>query len=515
MLNLPVGIQDFEELRTGGYVYVDKTKFIHTLATTGKYYFLSRPRRFGKSLLLSTINSLYQGKQALFNGLWISEHWNFESRHPVLLLGFSSIGYKSIGLTAAISLRLQELAKGYGIDIQQQQGIELQLRKLILELADTHGKVVLLVDEYDKPIIDYLDTPKQAMKHREVLKQLYAVLKDLDRSLEMVFLTGVSKFSRMSVFSELNNLEDLTMQRAYANMLGYTQQELEHSFANRLAGHAPEHGGHHNLLTKIQAWYNGYSWDGQQRVYNPHSILNFLKQGTFKNFWFTSGTPTFLVKLAKQRHLYNLEQLQVAEAGLESFELDRIGTEALLFQTGYITILTISGTGLITLGYPNQEVRLSMLQHLLDAFTASEPGLGSLPATAMAQAMAQDDTDTFCQQLNSLLNTIPYELHLGKEAYYHSIVFMALSLVGVHVQAEVHVATGRLDAVVSTDNTVYLIEFKVNQTADTAMQQIEERNYADAYTGGNKRVVALGINFNTQNKSLDGCHTKQLYQPTH
>jgi hypothetical protein len=293
-MKYPIGIQDFRELREGGYVYVDKTKHLHRIITGGKFFFLSRPRRFGKSLLLSTINELYKGSKELFQGLWIENHWDWEGEHrPVIWLRFASFNYKDNELKAAIQNGVEKAAESMGIELNNRE-LAHPLQDLIQKAHHRFGKkVVLLIDEYDKPIIDYLDEPEKAEANRDTLKWFYSVLKDSDPYLELVFITGVSAFSKVSIFSDLNNLYNLSLVAPARTLLGITQEELEHYFAEPLKTVDKK---------EVRRWYNGYSWGGTEKVYNPFSILSFFRGGgEYRNFWFETGTPTFLVKEMKKR----------------------------------------------------------------------------------------------------------------------------------------------------------------------------------------------------------------------
>jgi hypothetical protein len=503
MHKLPVGLQNFQVLRTGGYLYVDKTALLHRLVTEGKYYFLSRPRRFGKSLMVSTLAELFQGHRELFTELWIDDQWDWTQTNPVIHLSLNSMGYKEIGLEKALALRLNEIAAHYGLSLQSEAN-SLRLRELIQQLHRSFGPAVVLIDEYDKPIIDYLDDLPRAEHHRDLLKSFYSVLKDADPHLRLVLLTGVSKFSQVSIFSELNNLADLTLHPEYTTLLGYTQAELEHYFAERLTELAPQFGGKDALLQQIKKWYNGYSWDGVNYVYNPFSVLSFFSQKQFRNFWFETGTPTFLVKLLNREHAYQLEDIRASAAVFSSFELRRIDPKALLFQTGYITICSVDEDQTYTLSYPNKEVRDSLLQYLLAEYTQSYPSDTPVRAQQMKQALQAGNTRDFVEALNGLFATIPYQIFIAdREAYYHSVTYLALSLMGTFVQVEVSQSNGRPDAVVHTANTIYVMEFKLDEQAEEALAQIKMKGYAQPYLKQGKEVKAIGIRFSSEQKQLD------------
>ncbi len=374
MQKLPIGIQDFRELREGGYLFIDKTPHIERLLGHGKYFFLSRPRRFGKSLLLSTIKEIYSGSKELFGGLWIEKNWDWTKKHPVLHFHFNSIGHQGLGLEKAIGVELKELAKEQNI-VLEQEGIVGQFRELLKKLTLRDGKVVLLIDEYDKPIIDYLDKEKRQQAHanQAILKRFYSVIKSSDPYLEFLLITGVSKFSKTGVFSELNNLEDLTLDWQFSSMTGYTQEEIEHYFEPyRALARKRNKCDDEELAKRLKVWYNGYSWDAEIYVYNPFSILNFFKKGEFQNFWFETGTPTFLVNILKEHFYYEFDEEEVGATAFNSYDIDNLDIIPLLFQTGYLTIKE-KNRNLYTLGYPNQEVKESMLQHLISAFRHSKP----------------------------------------------------------------------------------------------------------------------------------------------
>ena len=502
MKKLPIGLQDFARLRKEDFLYVDKTELLYQLATGGVYYFLSRPRRFGKSLLVSTLSELFQGQRELFEGLWIEDHWDWSKTYPVITLRLNQGTYKVTGLEAFLTEELRLQAEAYGLELQG-TAYPSQLRHLVTTLSKQYGQVVVLIDEYDKPILDYLHDIPQAEHHREVLKNFYSVLKPLDPHLRFVLLTGVSKFSRVSIFSELNNLKDLTVHSQYATLLGCTQEELEHYFAERLDQLAPQFGGREALLTQIKQWYNGYSWDAKHFVYNPFSILNFFDRASFENFWFETGTPTFLVKLLKREQKYDFEQVLASAAALGSFELDRLHPVTLLFQTGYLTIRSRDEDMAYTLVYPNKEVRHSLLQHLLGEYTEESPSDTYIRAKQMKDALKREDLEGFVESLNGLFASIPYQIFIAdKEAYYHSVTFLALSLMGSFIQVEVSQANGRPDAVVHLEQVIYVLEFKLDEPAEVALAQIQEKGYATPYLNQGKTVKAVGLSFSSEQKAL-------------
>lgn len=368
MKKYPIGIQDFRKLREGDFLYVDKTETIFDLIESGQYYFLSRPRRFGKSLLLSTLKYLFQGEKELFKGLWIEDKYQFEP-HPVLHFSFSTLGYKELGLETGLHQVLDRKASDADITLEQ-QGVGPRFQELLEKLSQKGKKVVLLIDEYDKPLVDYIDKPEMAETNRDILKTFFSVIKDADPFLRFFLITGVSKSSKVSLFSDLNHLRDITMGEQFETIAGYTQPELDtyfkpaiEQFAQKL-GKSPE-----ALKEEIRHWYNGYSWGTDRRLYNPFSILNLFAAKRFANYWWESGTPTFLIKRLREEFQYDLDQLIAGQIMFESFTIHDLNWMALLFQTGYLTVQNYDPeANLYTLGYPNREVKDTMHQHLLAAY---------------------------------------------------------------------------------------------------------------------------------------------------
>ncbi len=505
MQKLPIGIQNFSELRTGGYLYVDKTKDIHNLVTSGKYYFMSRPRRFGKSLLVSTMKELFSGSKELFTGLWIEDRWDWSKTHPVLHIPFSSLDYQVNGLYEELQQYIQNAAKEHEIELQP-DSLKNQFEELLRKLAAKKNRVVLLIDEYDKPIIDYLGKEiEQAKENREILKNFYSIIKDSDPHLRLVFITGVSKFSKVSIFSDLNNLNDITLHKRYSTMLGYTQEELEANFTDHIKALAEEEGLS-DVLQKIKHWYNGYSWDARKFVYNPFSILLLFDNLHFTNHWFKTATPTFLIDLIQKQQYYDFDGVQVNASFFDAFQIDRdIPLGALLFQTGYLTIKSYDPTtDLYTLGYPNWEVRKSMLEYLLSAFASLDPGMEAQPVLKARRALQEENIEQLVEVINHLLYNLPHQLHdQREERFYHLLLHIFFDYIGLEIHSEVNTARGRLDAVVELEDKVYCFEFKYNGTASEALAQIKQRGYLDKYRSSGKKLIAIGINFNSEKREVD------------
>lgn len=501
---LPVGIQTFSKIIDENYLYVDKTALIYRLLRSGGYFFLSRPRRSGKSLTLSTIASIYRGERALFAGLWIEEQWDWNAVHPVIHLSFSGIGYRTQGLAKAIEAELRLVGGQLGISFEE-IGIDRMFAELLRKLS-AMAKVVLLIDEYDKPIIDYLDDPEQAITNRDILKTFYSVIKDADPYLEFLLITGVSKFSKVSIFSDLNNLDDITLDRDFAALTGYTQAELEHAFAPYMPEAEKQlRLTHQELLDQLRYWYNGYSWDGVTYVYNPFSILCFFRKADFRNFWFETGTPTFLLKLLREQWLYKLNDLTVSERTLTSYDIQELQAIPILFQTGYLTIKAKDRLGQYTLDYPNAEVKESMLEYLISDLR-HEPELLATPMVIqLYNAFRANDLEEVIKLVKSIFKNIPSQIFLSKaEAYYHSLIYLVFFYLGQYTQCEVNTNNGRLDCVVQSPTHIYILEFKLDESAATALTQIKDRGYADKYMADPRSKVLLGINFSSQTKTVDG-----------
>ncbi|MEM6262296.1 MAG: AAA family ATPase [Bacteroidota bacterium] len=501
----PIGIQDFEKLRKEGYLYVDKTRQMYNLINSGSYFFFSRPRRFGKSLLLSTMKYFFQGRRDLFEGLWVDTDIDHDwEPHPVLHFSFSSMGYKSIGVEKALLRLLNDAAEEHGITLKNQD-LSGCFRELIHTLGSGTRKVVLLIDEYDKPLTDYLDDLPQAEENRQVLKNFFSIIKDSDPYLRLLLLTGVAKFSKVSLFSDLNNLLDITLAPQHATLTGYTPEEMDHYFgeaypmlaeANDMS--VPE------IKDAIRTWYNGYQWKIGSPVYNPFSALNLFYSGRFANFWWESGTPTFLLKLLKKHHQYDLSKLRAGFAVFDTFTLENQDWLALLFQTGYLTLKhQPSRARYYYLDYPNLEVKEVMFQHLLATYRES-PVTSSYPLWLdMKDALDAGDMEGFIEQINILFSTIPYQLFdAKKERFFHAVLHLTFQGMGLLTQSEVSTAKGRVDTVVHSETGVYVMEFKLDEPAQAALDQIREKQYGLAYLKEGKPVTAMGISFSSETRMV-------------
>jgi hypothetical protein len=505
---LPIGIQSFEDLRENGYLYVDKTENIYKLITTGKVYFLSRPRRFGKSLLISTMEALFKGKKELFEGLWIYDKWDWTRQYPVIRIDWTCIEHSTPEeIEISMTGFLQDVAEVYDVTLRKKFASDCFAELIRLLHEKTGQKVVVLIDEYDIPILDVIGSSSEAIdRMRKVLQKFYKILKATDEHLKFIFLTGVSKFSGLSIFSALNNLDDLTIDEQYASICGYTQQELESYFAEYI-NQVSEHLNmtRDELLKNIRKWYDGYTWDGKTPVYNPFSTLLFFKKKEFACYWFRTGTPTFLINILKNRNAIDtvLEPITVGQRAFDSFDPEKIEEKPLLFQTGYLTVrhkeLTGDGQPLYTLDVPNSEVRESLLEHLLNVYTDYSVVETEMLRKDMQQHIREYDAEGLEKDLRRMLAYVPYELHIGKEAYYHSILLIWIKLLGFDIQGELMTNIGRIDAVWNQPELTVVAELKyhadksVESLLNEAMTQIRDRRYYEKCL--DRKVMLMGVAF--------------------
>ena len=509
---LPLGVQAFETFTSRNCVYVDKTEHVLRMTDEGMFYFLSRPRRFGKSLLVSVLKCLFQAKRELFDGLRIAEPgmWEWEE-HPVVILDFNGITHDTPeNLRSALGMSLEETAGNFGVEAGKPL-LKEKFRELILGLYQKTGMpVVILVDEYDKPIIDHLGRGEAAMEtardNRDILKSLFGVLKDTDISplLRFVFITGVSKFSRVSIFSELNNLRDITMNPDYADMLGYTREELETCFARHIARFSRKTDMSGTEVRKnLGHRYDGYRFSRKNiKVFNPFSVLSSLMETDFGNYWFETGTPTFLVNLLGERgwHLPEIEKTEVTESVFSTYDIDDLRPEALLFQTGYLTIKDVRD-GIHSLGYPNHEVRTAFLEILLRSLAEGATGTGISKFVLLSKYLRGEDFDAFFETVTAIFAAIPYTLGAKRdEAYFHTLFYLMVSASGADVENEILSCRGRIDLVAEFRDSVHITEFKCNRSAKAAIGQIRKRGYAEKYRQGGKRIFLIGVSFSTERR---------------
>ena len=502
---LPIGIQSFEVIRTENYYYVDKTPFVKKLVEEGKYYFLSRPRRFGKSLFLDTLRQAFLAKRELFQGLFLENNWDWSVKYPVIHISFGAGVHRAV---EELFVTQEEIitahAQKYEVSLSR-PSLKGRFLELIELLAQKYGqKVVILVDEYDKPILDNIERKDLALEMREALKNFYSVIKDADPYLKFCFLTGVTKFSKVSLFSGLNNLKDITIHPEYATICGYTQSEFEKTFADRLEGLD---------LEEVRRWYNGYSWLGEP-VYNPFDILLFLDLREFLPFWFETGTPTFLIKLLVERKYYipELENLEVGEELIESFDVDTIRPETILFQTGYLTIdkveYLLGKKRSYKLRYPNLEVKSAFTGHLLNYFV-EDLKAKTQNEIRLARLLETGDIEGLIDVFRAFFASIPHDWYRktelsGYEGFYASIFYCYFTALGLDVRVEDATNYGRLDMAVLFDGRCFLFEFKVVELEPEgrALEQLKAKRYHEKYLDRCREVYLIGVEFSKKERNI-------------
>lgn len=505
MQRLPLGIQTFSQIIEQNMLYVDKTGFIKPLVDGYKYVFLSRPRRFGKSLFLSTLGEYFSGNKELFRGLDVYDDVP-SVRFPVLRFDFSRLSSSTAAnLNETLLNNLRGLAKEFSIDAES-EFIGDFLSELVRGISNSHNKrVVILIDEYDKPIVDHLDNPELATANREILREFYSVIKSLDDQIEFMFVTGVSKFTKVSLFSGLNQITDITLDEKFAAVCGYTQAELELRFGKFIKNTSsviyldePE------LMEKIRFWYNGYSWDGKTKLYNPYAILNFFSISRFRNYWWDTGTPGYLLKLIKSGNydITDFSNPEITESTSQFEDLSRPDLMSLLFQTGYLTISRIVlhyGMEKFYLAVPNYEVQNSLYSMLFADKTGKPLTDINQKSFDFLYYLDNLEIEKFRETLVYLFSQIPYQLHIPEEKYYHSLFIMIMHMAGINFQAEVSTPAGRIDGVIEFPNSVFVIEFKYNKPAVDGLDQILKKKYYEKYLSGGKKLYLLGAGITRNN----------------
>ena len=502
---LPIGIQTFRKIREENYYYVDKTAHIRRLMDEGTHYFLSRPRRFGKSLFLDTLKELFEGNEPLFEGLYIHGRWDWQVRYPVVRLDFGSGNFNEVGyLQANVMAQLHAIAEEAGIAPRYDTAPECFGDLIRVLYRQVGQRVVVLVDEYDKPILDALEVPEIARANRDFLRGLYSTIKSNDAHIKFTFLTGVSKFSKVHLFSGLNNLTDLTIDPRYSAICGYTEADLDTVFAPELPGLDRE---------AIRDWYNGYSWLGEEKVYNPFDILLLFRRHSFEAYWFETGTPTFLIETLFKRQISSLKLDEMIGSSdlLSTFDVDEIATEALLFQTGYLTIAgaeSLGGESLYRLGYPNREVRQSLNRSLL-RYLVQDSTHQMANSVRLYRLLEADDFEGLKTLFHAFFASIPYEWYTNNdianfEGYYASVFYSYFAGLGLDITVEDSSSHGRVDLAVHFNGNVYLFEFKVVELASdgAAMAQLQEKRYADKYRSLNQPIHLIGVEFSKNTRNI-------------
>ena len=503
MKKLPIGIQTFTEIITKDYLYIDKTKEAYKLIESGtKFYFLSRPRRFGKSLFLSTLKEIFEGNKKLFEGLYIYDKYDWSTKYPVIKLDFFGDLRSPEALKKSIMAVLRENQKRLGVECIDVDSADVCLRELIINSYQKHKQqVVVLIDEYDKAILDNLDQMGVAKENREIIKALYSVLKGSEEYIKFAFLTGVSKFSKASIFSGLNMLKDISLDKRYGNICGYTQNDIETTILPYLNGVD---------LEKLKVWYNGYNFL-KDSVYNPFDILLFIdNQHIYKNYWFETGTPTYLIKLIEQNNYFlpKLTNITVDDKLLNSFDIDNIDLEVILYQSGYLTMDKIVMTPFDTIEYrlklPNKEVKISLYDYIIGLLFKQN---GNEKKISLYNALYNGEIENLKKSLDSIFASIPYNNYTNNpiadyEGFYASVIYVYFQSLGIDIVGEDVTNKGRIDLTLKLDDYIYIVEFKVGK--ENALEQIKQKGYAQKYISSGKQIYLVGINFDREQRCISG-----------
>ena len=504
----PIGIQNFESLRKDGYLYVDKTALIYQLAKRGRYYSLNRPRRFGKSLLISTLEAYFQGKRELFQGLAMEELEKEWLQHPILHLDLNIEKYDSIeSLGNILNNALTRWEKIYG-DEPSEASFSLRFAGIIRRAHELTGqRVVILVDEYDKPMLQAINNEELQREFRNTLKPFYGALKTMDGDIKFALLTGVTKFGKVSVFSDLNNLNDISMDKQYVSLCGMTEEEIHRYFEDDLRRLATAQDmTYEETCTRLKEAYDGYHFrQNSEGIYNPFSVLNTFAKQEFGSYWFETGTPTYLVELLKQNH-YNLEQMSHEETNsevLNSIYADE-SPIPVIYQSGYLTIKDYDPRfENYILGFPNREVEEGFIKFLMPFYTNVNKVESPFEIQQFTREIESGQPDAFLRRLQSFFADTPYELIRDLEVHYQNVLFIVFRLVGFYVKAEYHTSEGRVDLVLQTDRYIYVMEFKLEGSAEEALQQIEAKHYARPFEADSRQLFKIGINFDNNTRNIE------------
>lgn len=505
----PIGIQNFESLRQDGYFYIDKTALIYKMVKTGRYYFLSRPRRFGKSLLISTLEAYFQGKKELFEGLTIEKLEKDWVKYPILHLDLNIEKYdKPESLDQILDKSLTAWEKLYGAE-PSERSFSLRFAGIIQRAFEQTGqRVAILVDEYDKPMLQAIGDEALQKSFRDTLKPFYGALKTMDGCIKFAILTGVTKFGKVSVFSDLNNLDDISMWNEYIDICGINDKELHENLEPELHEFADAQGmTYDNFCDKLKEYYDGYHFTHNSiGIYNPFSLLNAFKRKEFGSYWFETGTPTYLVKLLKKHH-YDLERMAHEETDaqvLNSIDSESTNPIPVIYQSGYLTIKGYDEEfGIYSLGFPNREVEEGFVRFLLPFYANTNKVEAPFEIQKFVREVREGDYDAFFRRLQSFFADTPYELVRDLEVHFQNVLFIVFKLVGFYVKAEYHTSQGRIDLLLQADKYIYVMEFKLNGTAEEALQQINDKQYALPFQTDARKLFKIGINFSTATRNIE------------
>ncbi len=524
MKALPISLQNLRDIVEGPCVYVDKTAFAYELVSKGKYYFLARPRRFGKSLFVDTLAEILKGNKELFKDYAICQTDYDWRPYPVLVFDFANIDSASPDeFKTVLDAVITRMAAEHGIVVEGPT-LRFKLQVLVEELAKKHQKIVILVDEYDHPIVDNLDNPEVAEANRKTIKSFFTSFKSLSKYMRFVFITGISKFSQVSISSGLNNVKDITMNPAYAAIMGYTEEELQNNFAEHIQTIAAERGSTAaDIMAEIKTWYNGYRFsEDEKRVYNPFSTLNYMDEKKPKSYWYNTGTPTFLIEELQKRPALTMSFSGITATQNQLTDARSIGSldlPALMFQTGYLTIQDwtfdeILKTIVYTLDFPNEEVHQAFIQSLIEELGKLFPQEISASSLQLRTDLMALDLEAVVQTLNVQFAKIPYDAFRdAKEGFYQAMLLLCFEVAGLRTYGEVHTNLGRIDLVIQQPQHTFIFELKVDQPAAVALDQLHTRRYQERYLKDGKDIVAIAISFSTQTRNIAECKGGR-YTPT-
>lgn len=506
----PIGIQNFEKLRQDDYYYIDKTALIYRLVASGQYYFLSRPRRFGKSLLVSTLEAYFGGKEELFKGLAIEELEKEWQKYPVIHLDLNAKKFdETADLIRLVDRQLLVYEQKYGKE-DTDETIDDRFVTLIRNICEKDGnRVVILVDEYDKPLLQAIGNTALQDEYRNILKAFYGVLKSMDKYIRFALLTGVTKFGKVSVFSDLNNLQDISMDERYADICGISEDELAENFSEDIQALAEANGQNaEEAANALKEQYDGYHFNPwtPHGLYNPFSLLNTFAKKRYGNYWFETGTPTYLVELLKL-HKYNLYKMaheKVTSRILDSIDPTSTNPIPVIYQSGYLTIKGyIPEPQIYELGFPNKEVEQGFMDFLLPYYTPVQDTESGFAIWNFVEDVKSGNIDSFMARLQAFLADCPYEMSKDVELHYQNVLFIVFRLAGLYTKVEYHTSYGRIDLVLQTPAYVYVMEFKLDGSAEDAMKQIEEKQYALPFASDSRKIYIIGVNFSSQTRNID------------
>lgn len=505
----PIGIQNFEKIRRDGYFYIDKTALVYQMVKTGSYFFLNRPRRFGKSLLVSTLEAYFEGKRELFEGLAIEKLEKDWTKHPILHIDLNTEKYENLeNLENILNDTLYKWEKVYGTE-PSETSLPLRFKGIIRRAYEQTGnRVAIFVDEYDKPMLQAIGNEELQKAFRNTLQAFYGAIKTMDGYIKFAFLTGVTKFGKVSVFSALNNLIDLSMDERYTAICGMTEEEIHDNLEEDLLELADKQKmSYEEVCRELKTCYDGYHFvENSVGIYNPFSVLNTFFKMKFGSYWFETGTPTYLVELLKAHHydLHSMAHVETDADILNSVDSASTNPIPVIYQSGYLTIKKFDERfGIYRLGFPNREVEEGFMKFLLPFYANTNKVESPFQILKFVHEVESGDYESFFRRLQSFFADTPYELIRDQELHYQNVLFIVFKLIGFYVKAEYHTSQGRIDLVLQTDEFIYVMEFKLEGSAEEALRQINEKNYAQPFAADPRKLFKIGINFSNQTRNIE------------